>query len=564
MNLSNNIELKTPYARQPISFWLRQCVDSFGLQVPSYFFSIGVSVALVLLFNKSFFSAAWHTQSLDSLSAVAFLLSIPPLLWLLTFLLINLICIPYLAKPLIIFIFIGGSLSSYFMDSYGLTIDKEMLRNAWETDVDEAQGLVNFYFIAYLVFLGVLPSVLVIKARIQWGNFWQEFRLRIIPAGVSLLISVLIILSLSDYYSTFFRNHKDVRFLANPLGFVNAGIALVNEKIQRPLAVEAISSDAHLGVGTTQQTKPLLAIFVVGETARAANFGINGYERDTTPVLAQKDIVNLSHFSSCGTSTAVSVPCMFSELSRSEYSDSKAKAQHGLLDFIEVAGIDVLWRDNNSGCKGVCDRVPYESAEELLSTEQCKGGSCFDDVLLKNLANKLTGRNQFIVLHQKGSHGPDYDERYPDAMRVFQPVCKSSRLQDCSAEEVKNAYDNTIHYTDHFLGSIIDWLAAQQAVYNTVMVYVSDHGESLGENNLYLHGMPYPFAPDYQKHVPFVFWASSSFYRDRGLNKECLKRLKESEFSQDNIFHSILGLLDIQTKYYQPDLDIYAPCISQH
>jgi lipid A ethanolaminephosphotransferase len=563
MNLSNNLELKASYARQLVFlYWVRQCFNSFDVRIPSYFFSIGVSVAFVLLFNKSFFTAAWNTQQIDSFGAVAFLYSLIVVLWLLTFFFVNLICVPYIVKPISIFILIGGSLSAYFMDSYGLAIDKEMLRNAWETDADEVQGLVNIYLLGYVMLLGVLPSILVIKARIRWGNFWKEFKLRIIPAGVSLLVSVLIILSLSDYYSSFFRNHKSVRFFANPLGFVNAGVALVGESVRHPLVMDLISNDARLGAGTIQQTKPLLVIFVVGETARAANFGINGYERNTTPQLAQKEIISFSHFSSCGTSTAVSVPCMFSAFTRAEYSDSKAKAQHGLLDFINVAGVDVLWRDNNSGCKGVCDRVLYEPPNELIASAQCKDGNCFDEALLNNLSNKLTGRNQFIVLHQKGSHGPAYDQRYPDSMRVFQPVCNGSRLQDCSTEEVVNAYDNTIYYTDYFLGSVIDWLTSLKTTYNTVMVYVSDHGESLGENNLYLHGMPYAFAPDYQRHVPFVFWASSGFYRDRGLNKDCLIGLKTHVFSHDNIFHSVLGLLDIKTKHYQPELDIYAPCIN--
>lgn len=570
MNLSSNLpaahspQLTESQSKHLLSTWISQYVDSFNFQLPSYFFSAGVSIVFVLLFNKSFFFAAWNTQQLDSSSAILFLSSLIPLLWLLTFLFINFLCVPYLAKTVGIFLLIGGSFAAYFMDTYGLTIDKEMLRNVWETDADEVHDLINVHLAGYVIFLGVLPSIFVAKIQISWGSFWQELKHRLIPSGVSLVVSVMLILSLSDYYSTFFRNHKDVRFLANPLGFVNAAIGLASESIRRPLAMNAISNDARLGAGTTRQTKPLLVVFIVGETARAANFGINGYARNTTPILAQKDVINFSHFSSCGTSTAVSVPCMFSELPRAGYSARKAKSQHGLLDFISVAVVDVLWRDNNSGCKGVCDRVRYESSSELASSDLCIDGECFDGVLLNHLSNKLTGRNQFIVLHQKGSHGPAYDQRYPDSMRVFRPVCSSNRLQDCSQEEVINAYDNSIHYTDYFLGQVIDWLTAQQAAYNTAMIYVSDHGESLGENNLYLHGMPYAFAPDNQKQVPFIFWASSSFYRDRDLNKECLMKMKDHEFSHDNIFHSVLGLLDIKTKYYQSGLDFYAPCISPH
>lgn len=563
MDQPTNLELKSLYTTKPATLLLlRQRLKLFNIQMPSQYFSLSISLVFILLFNKSFFFSAWNTQALDSFNATLFAISLVPILWLLTFFFVNLVCLPGLVKPTIIFLLLSGSLASYFMDAYGIGIDKEMLRNAWETDIKETQDLINPHLISYVVFLGILPSILVLKTRISWGTFRQELKNRIVLSILSVFVSLLLILSLSSFYSSFFRNHKEVRLLANPLGFINAGVSLLREKSQRPIVIDPISHEATLGPGTIQQTKPLLVIFVVGETARAANFGTNGYPRNTTPLLAQKDIVNFNNVASCGTSTAVSLPCMFSAFSRSEYSDSKAKSQHGLLDFINTVGIDVLWRDNNSGCKGACDRIPYESSGEMISPEQCKDGNCFDEILLKNLSNKLTGRNQFIVLHQKGSHGPAYDQRYPESMRVFQPVCNTNRLQDCSIEQVINSYDNSIRYTDFFLSNVIDWLNTLQASYNTVMVYVSDHGESLGENNLYLHGMPYAIAPEQQKHVPFIFWASSSFYRDRGLSKECLMNIKSQDFSHDNIFHSFLGLLDIKTKYYQSRLDIYAPCIN--
>lgn len=565
MNLPNNLELKSFY-HSPLALLalVRQRLALFNIQVTSRQYALGLSLVFVLLFNKAFFYGAWHTQAPDSFSAIFFVTSLMPVLWLLTFFFINLLCIPGVIKPASIFLLISAACAAHFMDTYGVVIDKEMLRNAWETDAKEVQGLINVHLLGYILFLGLLPSLLVIKTKIRWGNFWQELLNRLLPTLIALLVALLLILSLSNYYSSFFRNHKEVRFLANPLGFVNAAVSLVKENSQRPLVIDPISHDARLGAGTLRQTKPLLVVFVIGETARAANFGLNGYQRDTTPLLAQKDIINFNNFSSCGTSTAVSLPCMFSALSRTEYSNGSAKSQHGLLDFINTAGVDVLWRDNNSGCKDTCNRVRYVPADELMPSQWCKDGNCFDEVLLDNLSGQLTGRNQFIVLHQEGSHGPAYDQRYPDAMRIYQPVCTTSRLQDCSKAEVINAYDNTIRYTDYFLSKVIDWLTGQQSNYNTVMVYVSDHGESLGENNLYLHGMPYAIAPEYQKKVPFIFWASTSFYRDRALKKECLANLNSHIFSHDNIFHSLLGLLDIETKYYRPELDIFAPCIDRH
>ena len=532
----------------------------FTSKVTSQQFIMGLSLFFVSFFNKAFFTGAVHLFTIDSLSAGFFVLSLAPLLWLLTLFAISFITMPKLLKPLSIFLLIAGAFSAYFMDTYGVVIDKEMLRNALETDVEETMGLISPQLIAYVLVIGVIPSWLIIKINIVWENPWRELAIRLATVTVTLGLALLLVLSISSYYSSFFRNHKEIRFLSNPLGFVYAGISLLSESKQSPINIDPISQDALLGIGTTHQTKPVLVVFVLGETARAANFGLAGYKRNTTPLLDHQDIIYFDNFMSCGTSTAVSVPCIFSSLERKNYSNAKAKSRHGLLDFMNTAGIDVLWRDNNSGCKGTCDRVSYETFESAESPNFCRDDNCYDEVLLQQLPQKITGKNQLIVLHQKGSHGPAYDQRYPNDMRIYTPVCTTNQLQECTHEEVINAYDNTIRYTDYFIKKVINFLTAQQDTHNTVMVYVSDHGESLGENNLYLHGMPYAVAPDFQKHVPYLFWASDGFYRERGMDKKCLSKSKDNYYSHDNIFHSFLGLFDIKTKYYQPEMDMFLPC----
>jgi len=561
MNALDNQAMKTNQLGVELSVNPNQAASLFDQRISSQHLAMLLSLLFVLLFNKSFFVAAWQTTNMDSAGATVFAISLVPLLWLITLLFIYLFCLPVIIKPVCIFLLMGGAVSAYFMDTYGIVIDREMLRNALETDSRESMGLLSFKLVAYMFVIGVLPSWLILKVKIAWGNPWREGLSRLLTTFIALAISLLIILSLSAYYSSFFRNHKEVRFLANPLGFVNAGISLARETNKTPLTMESISMGAVLGSGILQQSKPVLVILVVGETARAASFGVDGYARNTTPLLSQQNILYFNKFLSCGTSTAVSLPCMFSTLSREEYKDAVAKSRHGLLDFIQTAGIDVLWRENNSGCKGVCDRVPTESFEQAPLPQWCNDGNCYDEVLLHDLSSKISGNNQVIVLHQNGSHGPAYDQRYPESMRFYTPVCTNNQLQQCTREEVVNAYDNTIRYTDYFLNQLIEWLIAQQKTHNVAMIYVSDHGESLGENRLYLHGMPYTIAPEFQTRVPFIFWASSDFYQDRGLSKDCLSGFRNSAFSHDNLFHSLLGLVDIQTKYYQQKLDIFASCI---
>jgi lipid A ethanolaminephosphotransferase len=254
---------------------------------------------------------------------------------------------------------------------------------------------------------------------------------------------------------------------------------------------------------------------------------------------------------------------MFSNLGRADYSDSKAKARENLLDLVKRSHYSVLWRNNNSDCKGVCKRVDYEEMAWLREPGLCNGDGCFDDILLFKLDEKLAAMpagNKMLVLHQKGSHGPEYFRRYPTSMEVFKPVCKSNDLQTCSDEELNNSFDNSIHYTDYFLNGAIEWLKTKSDQYNTAMVYLSDHGESLGEKNLYLHGMPYLLAPKEQKHVPFFMWFSPGFEQDNHISRSCLLARGAWEYSHDNLFHTTLSLLNINTSLYRPELDLLQGC----
>jgi lipid A ethanolaminephosphotransferase len=329
--------------------------------------------------------------------------------------------------------------------------------------------------------------------------------------------------------------------------------------------IQPLGKDAHLTTLGKSLQKPLLVVLVVGETARADHFSINGYSRPTTPLLEKENIINFSSVYSCGTETAISVPCMMSFLTRKGYSNEKAKRQESVLDVLNHAGIGIFWRDNNSSCKGACDRLAYENIQKWKLPELCNDRECFDKALLFELDKKLndiqssTG-HKLIVLHQKGSHGPDYYHRYPKKEEYFQPVCQTSELQECSSEEIINAFDNSIRYTDQFLAATLDWLKHQEANYDVAMIYLSDHGESLGENHLYLHGMPYLIAPDVQKRVPLFFWMSTGFERNNRINRQCLKNSSLQTFSQDNLPHTLMGFMNVSSQVYNAELDMVARC----
>jgi lipid A ethanolaminephosphotransferase len=300
----------------------------------------------------------------------------------------------------------------------------------------------------------------------------------------------------------------------------------------------------------------------VGETARAQNFSLYGYPRETNPELARRGVIDFRHATACGTSTEVSLPCMFSVFGRTHYDERKIATHESVLNVLVRTGVGVLWRDNQSGCKGVCDGVPVQQLDRETVPGLCAEGQCFDEILLNGMDQVLRDRqgNLLVVMHQLGSHGPSYYKRYPPAFKRYQPACESDDLRRCDAQAIVNAYDNTLLYTDFFLGKLIDFLGEAQKTHDTAMLYVSDHGESLGEGGLYLHGVPYAIAPDAQTQVPFVLWMSPAFRADAGLDEACMRSRAAQPVSHDNLFHTLLGVFSVQTSAYDPQLDIFGGC----
>ena len=303
---------------------------------------------------------------------------------------------------------------------------------------------------------------------------------------------------------------------------------------------------------------------MVGETARAQNYPENGYARDTTPFTRELDIVKFEDVASCGTATAISVPCMFSALNRQTFNRQQADNQDNLLDLLQRAQVSVLWKENDGGDKKVAKNVNKIVVDRKRQDAQCQNGSCYDTALLEQFDDNVAAMkgNRVLVLHLMGSHGPTYFRRYPESMSEYQPECAQADIENCSVDEIVNTYDNTLRYTDYVLKKTINKLSSLQERYNTALVYISDHGESLGENGLFLHGMPYSLAPDYQKRVPMWVWMSPGFQQSKHVNYDCLKKeaTRKDTYSQDNLFHSVLGVMDVHTQEYQSALDVFRTC----
>jgi len=328
-----------------------------------------------------------------------------------------------------------------------------------------------------------------------------------------------------------------------------------------PITVKEIGKDAKVAIDPTtpKEEKTELIIMVLGETARADRFSLNGYEKETNPLLKKEDIVNFSNMYSCGTSTAESVPCMFSIFGKADYDYKKGISTQNVLDVLNHTNdIKILWRDNNSDSKGVALRVDFEDYRTSKTNTICDDVECRDEGMLIGLEDYIKnnkGKDIFIILHQMGNHGPAYYKRYPKEFEKFTPVCKSNQLEECTKEEVSNAYDNAILYTDYFLSKVINFLKPYSADYETAMIYMSDHGESLGENGIYLHGLPYFMAPVEQKHIGSLMWFGGEDIKE-DVDVEKLSSYKNQFFSQDNLFHTLLGLFEVETDVYKKEMDI--------
>ena len=472
-------------------------------------------------------------------------------------------------KPVLGVMLLAGAAGVYFMWSYGIVIDTTMLVNVLQTDPREAGDLLNWRMAAALLLLAAPPLVWLLRRPVRRLGWWRQLWHGVLLIVAAVLVGVGSLLLVFQDFAATMRNHTQLRYLINPLNSLYA----VADLTTRPLRMDTrtlapLGRDAQLGTSYATQAQPPLLVLVVGETARAANFTLNGYERPTTPLLsARQDLANAPDAWACGTSTAASLPCMFSHLGRAEFGKRKTDAE-GLLDVLQHAGLGVVWIDNQSGCKGVCDRVTEIGTARLADAQLCPGGDCQDTIMLRDLDAHIAAlpperraRGVVVVLHQMGSHGPAYAKRSLPAHKRFTPECQTNALQQCSREQVVNAYDNSIVATDFFLNATIEWLQARAHQAQTALLYVSDHGESLGENNLYLHGLPYAIAPDVQKHVPWIAWLSPALQARSGVTTACLQReWAHQRLSHDNYFHSVLGLLDVHTSVYQDSLDAFAPC----
>ena len=521
---------------------------------------LACSVFFALFSNTAFWHAAVQQPVQQWQLAVSLFVVVTALHALLLGLAVN----RWIAKPLLTVLLLVNAIAAHYMVAYGVYLDADMLRNVLHTDSKESVELLSVHLLAP-VLLSAFPIALLWRVRLRKRN-WK----RAIGKRIAFLVGVLLVgaggVSLASRdITSMIRNPREVRYLVTPANYiVSLSSVLLSSPPGPKQALLPVGEDATQPARIAG-SKPRLLILVVGETARAQNWGLNGYARQTTPELSQiEGLVNFPQVTSCGSSTEVSLPCMFSPFGRRNYDEKKIRSHQSLLHVLDHAGIDTLWRDNQSGCKGVCDGLQTERLDDAQDPGLCNGTRCVDEILLTDLRARIASgtRDKVVVLHQLGNHGPNYFERYPAQYRRFTPTCDNPELGQCERQEIVNAYDNALLYTDHFLAATIGFLKAQKQ-YDTALIYVSDHGESLGEKGLFLHGVPYAIAPQEQIRVPMTMWFSPGFVAASGLDMQCVQDKSAQPTNHDALFPSILGLMQVKTREYRLAGDLFAGCRKQ-
>ena len=482
-------------------------------------------------------------------------------------LLLGLVLHRRLGRAVLAVLLVAAAGAGYFMARYHVVMDPTMLRNTLRTDWSEARELVGRDLAGHLLLFAGLPLAALSRVRLVMRPWRRGLVLRLgLLAGSAVVLVGALLLVFQDF-SAVIRNQRELRYLVTPANLVYSAVrVLAVDSAVAAAPRRPVGTDAHLGPHAQRRGRPVLFVVVVGETARAANWGLNGYARQTTPELAALtgpgQLLNFGDVTACGTNTETSLPCMFSAVGRRDYDEQRIRGSESLLHVLDRAGYPVQWIDNQSGCKGVCDGLVQQRIDPVADAALCDGERCLDEVLLQRLegAARDAHGNLVLVLHMMGNHGPAYHKRYPATFGRFGPACGTAELRRCSREEIVNAYDNALMYTDHVLARAVKFLATQADRRDTGLIYLSDHGESLGENGLYLHGVPYAIAPPQQSRVPMLWWLSPGLAERAGIDRACLAAQAARPWTHDSLFHTTLGLLDVQTAVYERALDISAPC----
>lgn len=520
----------------PKTFTLR----NFQISLSGTQFVIAITLLNILLYHFPLFHFTLSHINKASLGGWLIFLTVLTSLFLVTAIVLFALMLASrrLTKFFVMVMFVGNAVALYFIVTYQVILDRSMMGNVFNTNTQEAADLFHPTLLLYVLLLGLLPAWIVSRIQIE-----KTGRIRLLShAAVIFLTGVTVMYLNAGRWLWLDEHSKRIGGMAMPWSYTINAIRHQMKESQKAKRLLKLP-DAIF----TSDSK-MLVVLVIGESARAQNFSLYGYAKQTNPRLEKESVIALGPVRATATYTTASVHSMLS--SRGADSDD----YEPLPSYLHRHGVDVIWRTNNWGEPRI-DVDTYQRDSDLR--ERCEGRGCaYDEVLLTNLKERITTSERkkiFVVLHTSGSHGPTYYKKYPKAFEHFTPVCRSVDLKSCTRNSLLNSYDNTILYTDYFLSRTIALLKSLKDT-PSMMLYISDHGESLGEHGLYLHGTPFALAPDEQKMIPFIVWRSPTFERRTGASSVKTR----STYGFKNVFHTVIGAFDMQSSIYDKELDLFS------
>jgi len=520
-------------------------------KVKFYYFIFLTSLFITFVYNLKFLKILYGNIGFSSFASIYFFFAIIIAIISAISILLLIFGQKYALKPLVIFLIILSSILSFYNQQFGVTVDEQMIINILQTDVKEAMDLMSVGFFLHILFLGIIPSIIIYFIQIEYGSFKKDLLIRLSSAVTAFLIVAVITFANFKQVSFITRQNNTFNEHITPLYTLTHAYRLTKLSLQGESKFTKLGEDAKL----IKNNKKTIGIMVIGETARSDRFSLNGYQKETNSYLKEKGVFSFKNTISCGTATAYSVPCMFFLNGEKNYTQSKAKNQSNVLDVLSFAGVKTIWVNNNSSCKHVCKRIEtLNMIKDFVGEDK---NTILDEKLL-DITSEILKENKkdiLIVLHTVGSHGPRYYKRFPEKFAKFKPYCNNDTPQNCSTDELNNAYDNTIVYTDYVLSKLIDILKEKKE-YNTFMFYASDHGESLGEKGIYLHGLPKKIAPKEQTDFAMVLWLSDQMINNQNINSSKIKNMANKQLNHDYLPHTLLNLFKVQSSVYKKEFSI--------
>ena len=499
-------------------------------------FSSIVSIWTLLVYNIPFFSYVVNNTNETAAGRVFLLVSVAIIMLVLNFMMTYLVMflMRFVGRILLAILSIINATAFYFIYTYSVMIDATTIENVFNTRYSEASGFFSWPLWLFIIAFGLLPALWCLLQPVVYG---KSKRLGVCCGGS--LVIILAVASLNISQTLWISQHDtELGGLLQPWSY------LVNTGRVISFSQDEQAEEIKLPDGKICDEEKTVVVLVIGESARKANFQLYGYERNTNPLLSKQDGLKVYEATSCATYTTAGTKAIL------EPQDS-GDLYELLPNYAFRTGVDVSWRSSNWGEPPI--HIDEYLTNEELGEKYPGENIYYDSILLKGLRERIESspKNKvLIVLHTSTSHGPKYADKYPQKFEVYKPVAKNVEEGQKNVGLLVNAYDNTILYTDYLLDSLINMLRSMTD-WHSAMIFISDHGESLGENKMFMHGLPMKLAPKVQYEIPFLVWTSDHF-RDYKADKELPAVLE-----QHYVFHSVLNLLSVDSPAYNKDYDIF-------